>query len=95
MNAVYLKNFRNGWATNSSSTHSVVYRNKDEMLKDMNVMENNFYERYTETIAASREAKIKYIAANIWHYESLFNIMCALYPEMKQYIPSLRSTRRN
>lgn len=94
MNAVYLKNFRNGWATNSSSTHSVVYRNKDEMLKDMNVMENNFYERYTETIAASREAKIKYIAANIWHYESLFNIMCALYPEMKQYIPLIEEYKK-
>ena len=87
MKVVCLKNFRNGWATNSSSTHSVVYRNKDEMLNDLNVMEENFYDRYTDTIAASREAKIKYIAANIWCYESLFNIMCALYPEMKEYIP--------
>ena len=58
MKVIYLKNFRKGYATNSSSTHSLIYRNKDEMFEDLNVFELNFYDRFDETIAASREAKI-------------------------------------
>ena len=85
MEVIYIKNFRKGFATNSSSTHSVIYKNKDELLEDLNVFELNFYGRSTETIAASKEAKIKYVAANIFRQNLLFDIMCGLYPEMAQY----------
>ena len=34
---IYLKNFRRGLATNSSSTHSVIYRNDGEVFNDMNI----------------------------------------------------------
>lgn len=85
MKILYLKNYRNGPATNSSSTHSVIFKNKDDMFKDLNVFEENFYERYTDTIAVSKSAKIKYIAANIMHNKSLYDIMCLIYPEMNQY----------
>lgn len=85
MRAVYLKNFRKGLATNSSSTHSVIYRNKEDMFEDLNVMELDFYDRYDSTIAASKSAKIKYVAANIFCYDRLFEIMCAIYPEMREY----------
>lgn len=30
-------NFRKGLATNSSSTHSIIYKNKDDMFKDLNI----------------------------------------------------------
>lgn len=47
MIAVYLKNFRKGFATNSSSTHSIIYRNKDEMFKDLkNIRKDNGFEIY-------------------------------------------------
>lgn len=85
MKIIYLKNFRKGFATNSSSTHSVIYKNKEDMFKDLNVFELNYYGRFDETIAASKEAKIKYIAATIFYNKELFDIMCAHYPEMKQY----------
>ena len=65
MKIIYLKNFRKGYATNSSSTHSVIYKNKDEMFEDLNIFELNFYDRFDKTIAASNEAKIKYIDAHI------------------------------
>ena len=90
---VYLKNYRNGFATNSSSTHSIMYKNKDDMLEDMNVMEENFYDRFTRTIAASKEAKIKYIASTIFYNEKVFELMCGLYPEMKKY-EELAKTQR-
>lgn len=85
MKVIYLKNFRKGYATNSSSTHSLIYRNKDEMFEDLNVFELNFYDRFDKTIAASKAAKIKYVAANIMFNDKLFEIMCLYYPEMKQY----------
>lgn len=82
---VFLKNFRKGFSTNSSSTHSVIYRNKGEMLEDMNVMERDYYGRFDTTIAASRKAKIKYVAANIRYSKKLLEVMCAFYPEMEEY----------
>ena len=95
MKAVYLKNFRKGFATNSSSTHSIIYRNKDEMFKDLNIFELNYYDRFDNTIAASREAKIKYVAANIFWNETLFEVMCQYYPEMKQYSELAKKARKN
>ena len=65
MKICYLSYFRKGRATNSSSTHSVIYRNKDEIFADLNVFEEDYYDRYTQTIAASKEAKIKYVYACI------------------------------
>ena len=94
MKTVYLKNFRKGFATNSSSTHSLIYRNKDEMFDDLNIFELNYYDRFDNTIAASREAKIKYIAADIFYNKKLFDLMCALYPEMKKYT-ELAEKQRN
>ena len=85
MKLIYLKNFRCGFATNSSSTHSIIYKNKDDMFNDLNVFELNYYDRYDNTIAASKEAKIKYIATNINWNKSLLDIMSAYYPQMKEY----------
>ena len=74
-----IKNRRNSLATNSSSTHSVIYKNKGQVFEDLGVFDNRYYDRCTETIAASREAKIRYIFANIFEavillvtYTSLF-----------------------
>ena len=86
MKLIYLKNFRQGFATNSSSTHSIIYKNKDDMFKDLNVFELNYYDRYDKTIAASKEAKIRYIAANIEWNKNLLDIMSAYYPQMKEYV---------
>ena len=85
MKILYLKNFRRGFATNSSSTHSVIYKRQGEIFNDLNIFEMNYYDRFDDTIAASKEAKIKYIAANIWYNKPLFKIMCAFYPQMEVY----------
>lgn len=85
-NTIYIRNFRNRWATNSSSTHSVIYKNKDQLMKDLNVFELNFFGRYDETIAASKEAKIKYVAFNLFWNDELMDILCKIYPTMQQYV---------
>lgn len=85
MKIVHLKNFRRGLATNSSSTHSLIYRNEGEMMNDLNVFKLDYFGRCDETIAASREAKIKYIFHAIYYNEDLVKILSAFYPEMKQY----------
>lgn len=85
MRLLYLKGYRKGPATNSSSTHSLIFKNKNDMFKDMNIFEENYYGRRTETIAVSKSAKIKYIAANIMYNKPLYDIMCLIYPEMDQY----------
>lgn len=90
MKAVYLKNFRKGLATNSSSTHSLIYRNDGELFKDLDIFEYNYYDRCTRTIAASKEAKIKYVLADIMYNEPLVKIMSSIYPEMKQYFPLIK-----
>ena len=94
MKAVYLKNFRKGFATNSSSTHSIIYRNKDDMFKDLNIFELNYYDRFDSTIAASKEAKIKYIAANIMWNNKLFEIMSKFYPDMNQYVELIKEAKQ-
>ena len=90
MKAVYLKNFRKGLATNSSSTHSLIYRNDGELFKDLDIFECDYYDRCTSTIAASREAKIKYVLADIMYNETLVKIMSYIYPEMKKYFPLIK-----
>lgn len=95
MKLLYLKNYRKGPATNSSSTHSVIFKNKDDMFNDMNVFEENFYDRSTETIAVSKSAKLKYIAANIMYNKSLYDIMCFIYPEMNQYRDLIKNVMTN
>ena len=92
MKAVYLKNFRKGFATNSSSTHSVIYRKKEEMFEDLNIFELDYYGRCDNTIAATKSAKIKYIAGDIMHNKPLLDCMCAFYPEMKQYLPLIEES---
>lgn len=87
---IYLKNFRRGLATNSSSTHSVIYRNDGEVFKDMNIFELNYYDRHTKTIAASREAKIKYVLATVFYNDKLTEILSQYYPEMRQYYPLVK-----
>lgn len=82
---IRIKNFRRGNATNSSSTHSIIYRNENELFEDLNVFENDYFDRCTRTIAATKEAKIKYIFHHIWHNESLVKKMAMYYPEVKQY----------
>ena len=86
-----IKNRRNALATNSSSTHSVIYKNKDQVFEDLGIFDNNYYDRCTETIAASREAKIRYIFANIFHWDDLVEIMAERYPEMKEYYPLVKN----
>ena len=90
MKAVYIKNFRKGFATNSSSTHSVIYRKKGEMFEDLNIFELDYYDRFDSTIAATKSAKIKYIAGDIMYNKPLLECMCAFYPEMKQYLPLIK-----
>ncbi len=90
MKIAYLKNFRKGLATNSSSTHSIIYRNDNELFEDLDIFETNFYGRFTRTIAASRAAKIKYVLADIMYNEPLVEIMSQYYPEMKQYFPLIK-----
>lgn len=87
MKILRIKNRRNSLATNSSSTHSVVYKNKDQVFEDLGIFDNNYYDRCTETIAASREAKIRYIYANIFRHDELVEMMAERYPEMKEYFP--------
>lgn len=90
MRIIYVKNFRRGLATNSSSTHSLIYRNDGELFKDLNIFECNYYDRCTNTIAATREAKIKYVLADIMYNDALVEIMSAFYPEMKEYYPLVK-----
>lgn len=85
-----IKNRRNSLATNSSSTHSVIYKNKDQVFEDLGIFDNRYYDRCTETIAASREAKIRYIFANIFFWDELVELMSARYPEMKEYYPLVK-----
>lgn len=85
-----IKNRRNALATNSSSTHSVVYKNKDQVFEDLGIFDNRYYDRGTSTIAASREAKIRYIFANIFHCNELVEMMSERYPEMKEYYPLVK-----
>ena len=80
-----IKNRRNSLATNSSSTHSVVYKNKEQVFEDLGIFDNRYYDRHTETIAASREAKIRYIFSNIFYWNELVDLMSEKYPEMKKY----------
>lgn len=87
---IYLKNFRRGLATNSSSTHSVIYRNDGEVFEDLNIFNLNYYDRYDKTIAASREAKIKYVLATVFYNDKLTEILSQYYPEMKQYYPLIK-----
>lgn len=82
-----IRNRRNSLATNSSSTHSVVYKNKDQVFEDLGIFDNRYYDRCTETIAASREAKIRYIFGNIFYWNELVELMSERYPEMKEYYP--------
>ena len=94
MKAVYLKNFRKGLATNSSSTHSLIYRNDGELFNDLDIFECDYYDRFTSTIAASKEAKIKYVLATIMYNEPLVKIMSLIYPEMKQYFPKIKDAMK-
>lgn len=82
---IRIKNFRKGLATNSSSTHSIIYRNENDLFEDLNVFENDYFDRCLNNIAATREAKIKYIYHCIWHNEDLVRQMVVYYPEMKQW----------
>lgn len=92
---VYLKNFRRGLATNSSSTHSIIYRNENDMFEDMDIFELDYYDRYDSTIAASRKAKIKYVLAEVWRNEKLTELLSNRYPEMKEYFPLIKKTVEN
>jgi organic radical activating enzyme len=86
-----IKNRRNSLATNSSSTHSVIYKNKEQVFEDLGIFDNNYYDRGTETIAATREAKIRYIFANIFYWDELVEMMSVKYPEMKEYYPLVKN----
>ena len=90
MKVLRLVNRRSGLATNSSSTHSVIYKNKGEVFEDLNIFDNRYYDRCTETIAASREAKIRYIFGNIFWNSELVKLLAERYPEMKQYYPMVK-----
>ena len=95
MKFLYLNNFRNGFATNSSSTHSVIYKNEDDLLNDLNIFELDYYDRFDQTIAASKEAKIKYIAANIMYNDTLFDLLSKYYPTMNQYRNKIQKEKKN
>ena len=90
MKIARLVNRRNGLATNSSSTHSVIYKNKGEGFEDLNIFDERYYDRCMSTIAASREAKIRYIFGNIFYVTELVELLSEKYPEMKQYYPMVK-----
>ena len=90
-----IKNFRQGLATNSSSTHSIIYKNKEDMFEDLNIFEYNYYDRYLSTIAVSKEAKIKYVLACIKYDTDLVNMLMAKYPEMIKYCRLIKDNINN
>ena len=50
--------------------HTQLYiRTRNRYSEDLGIFDNNYYDRCTETIAASREAKIRYIFSNIFRSE--------------------------
>ena len=91
---IRVKNFRKGLATNSSSTHSIIYKKEGEVFNDLNIFGVNYFDRFTENIAATREAKIKYIFHCIWHNDELVRIMSLYYPEMKEYYPLAKAGKK-
>ena len=84
---IHIKNFRRGLATNSSSTHSIIYRNEGEMFKDLNIFCTDYFGRCTDNIAATKEAKIKYIFHYVWWDKPTVLQLLAYYPEIRQYFP--------
>lgn len=90
MKIVTIKNLRKGFATNSSSTHSIIFKNKKEVLEDLNIFDFNYYERYTKTIASTRKAKLKYILAYIYDDENLVERLLPIFPEIKEYFPLIK-----
>lgn len=90
MKIAKIVNRRSGLATNSSSTHSVIYKNKDEVFEDLNIFDERYYDRCTPTIAASREAKIRYILGNCFYENELVELLQEKYPEIKQYYPMVK-----
>lgn len=95
MKVVNILNFRKGLATNSSSTHSVIYKNKEDMFEDLNIFEIDYYDRCDSTIAASKSAKLKYILANIYYREDLVKLLAVKYPEIEQYYPLVMNALKN
>lgn len=94
MKILYLNSFRKGLATNSSSTHSVIYQDRNNVLEDLNAFKTS-YERFDCIIAATREAKIKYIMANIIYCDELVKLLEVKYPEIKQYYPLIKEYIEN
>lgn len=94
MKILYLNSFRKGLATNSSSTHSVIYQNRNDVLEDLNAF-NSYYKRFDRIIAATREAKLKYIMANILYCDDLVKLLEVRYPEIKQYYPLIKERIEN
>ena len=90
MQIIKIQNFRRGLATNSSSTHSIVYQKREDLLKDLNVFEFDYYGRCTDTVAATKEAKLKYILAGVWYNDELVKLLSVRYPEIKQYFPLVK-----
>lgn len=82
---LYLNYFRKGRATNSSSTHSVIYRNRGDIFNDLAIFEQDYYGRMDSTIAATREAKIKYVFTSIFEWDEMAEALSNRYPEMKEY----------
>ena len=75
MRIARIVNRRSGLATNSSSTHSVIYKNKGDVFGDLNIFDERYYDRCTRTIAASREAKIRYIFGNCFRKTELVELL--------------------
>lgn len=94
MKILYLNSFRKGLATNSSSTHSVIYQNRNDVLEDLNAFDS-YYKRFDRIIAATKEAKLKYIMANIIYYDDLVKLLEVKYPEIKQYYPLIKEHIEN
>lgn len=90
MRILNLKNFRKGLATNSSSTHSIIYKKKGHVLEDLNVFELNYYGRFDNTIAATKEAKLKYVLCCVQFDETIVKLLEQKYPEIKQYYPLIK-----
>ena len=88
---LHLNYFRKGRATNSSSTHSVIYKNKGDIFNDLNVFEEDYYGRCLNTIAVTKKAKIKYVFTCIYEWDVMAEALSKRYPQMTKYFELVKT----
>lgn len=85
-----LKRIKKGFATNSSSTHFVVFKNGSDKVSGDIDMDINYFGRFDSVVAASKEAKIKYIVNHVYWNDFVINYLLKVYPGSKKYIKYIK-----